>query len=103
LRRLAVDPVDRRLDRQQAEVIAEIFGSGHGPTIGKLPPIVEQDNARTVPSEIGIKLERARQNLGPRNDPELWPTTRSFLGSLLRGRSVLRNSVDALATPGGGG
>jgi len=58
----------------------------------------EQDNARTVPSEIGIKLERARQNLGPQERSRAVADDNDFLGvaAACDVGEVLRKSVDAL-------
>src|SRR5258706_10826448 len=58
----------------------------------------KQDNARTVPSESRIELERARQNLGSQKRSRTVADDDDFLG-VARAcdlGEVLRKSVDAL-------
>src|SRR5258706_14711648 len=58
----------------------------------------EQDNARTVPPESRIELERARQNLGSQKRSRTMADDDDFLG-VARAcdlGEVLRKSVDAL-------
>src|SRR6267142_5586082 len=58
----------------------------------------EQDNARTVPSEIRIELERARQNLGPQERSRTVADDNDFLGvtAACDVGEVLRKSVNTL-------
>src|SRR2546423_14746305 len=64
LARLAVDPVDRRFGRQQAQVLAEILRHGMKADDREIAADRYQDDAPTMPPERRIELECARQNLG---------------------------------------
>src|SRR5215203_5133545 len=62
LARLAVDPGDRWLTRQQAKMIPEILRNGMKPHNGEIAADRQQGDTRAMPSETGINLERTRQN-----------------------------------------
>src|SRR5260221_12364053 len=65
LARLAVDPVDRGLDRQKPKVIAEILRHRVKDDDLEIAANREQDNTQPVLPEIRFELECARQNLLP--------------------------------------
>src|SRR6185295_15272708 len=56
LARLAVDPVNRGLDCQLAQMIAEITGGGVKTDDREVAPDGQQHDARAVASEIGIEF-----------------------------------------------
>ena len=94
LARLAVDPVDRRLDRQQAKVIAEVLGHSMKPHDREIASDRKQDNPRTMPRQIRIQLERACQDFGAQERARTVADHDDFLGL-----AAARDFDDVLGKP----
>ena len=80
-----------RSSRSRARPLAGADGRGSRcgtawkPTIGKLPPMREQQHARAVACRASGSSFSARARISvPRNDPELWPTSTISSASLSR-------------------
>ena len=86
LARLAVDPVDRRLDREQAQMIAEILRRGVKADDREIAADRQQHDARAVPAERGIELQRARQHFGAQERSRTVADDDDLLGVAARAR-----------------
>src|SRR5207244_10197374 len=98
LARLAVDPVDRWLDRELAQMIAEMLGSGVEPDDRQVAADGQQHDARPVAAESRVELERPRHDLGTEEGPRTVADDDDFLGVTAGGDvdKMAREPVDAL-------
>src|SRR6266702_7231379 len=69
LARLAVDPVDRRLDRELPQVLAEIARYGMEADDREIGADRQQHDAGAMTSQRGIELERTRQQFRAQERP----------------------------------
>src|SRR6266702_8417550 len=73
LARLAVDPVDRGLDREQAQMIAEALRCLVKADDREIAADRQQHHARAVPAQRRIDLQGAGHDLGSQERPRTVP------------------------------
>src|SRR4051794_16900416 len=98
LARLAVDPVDRGLDRQPPQVVAEILRLRVETHDRQISADRQQGDPRAVPADIGIELERAREDFDTQKRSRTMADDDDSLGVAAGGNlhEVFCETVDAL-------